>query len=302
MKPLIIGYDPGTTSAVAAIDIHGDLVLQESSKQLSEPDVIDRLIDTGLPVLVASDKEKTPSAVRSLSASLGTELFEPQQDLLRSRKQELAGGENSHERDAEAAARHAFRRNRSRFRKLKREARRTDKQASDIVAQEFLDLAIGTRVDQESRTQSSGVSTENGLRSRIGELEAENQDLREKISELRQGRLDSKVRQEEIRRMERRAVRAAEENQRLRQRLDDKQEEAEQLKQALSQSHESEVVPVFDGGQPAERCVTESRETAQKLRENGVNARHIDEVDGERFADFMVCDDFPELQVEEMMG
>ena len=301
MRPLIVGHDPGTTSAVAAIDIHGDLVLQESSKQLSEPDIIDRLIDTGLPVLVASDKEKTPSAVESLSASLGTELFEPRQDLTRSRKQELGDGANSHERDAEAAARHAFRRNRSRFRKLKRKARSSDNQPSDLVAHEFLGLETGTRVDKESKTQESEGSAENELKSRIGELEAENQDLRERINELKEGRLDSEVRQEEIRHMEQKAVRAAEENQRLRQRLDDKQEEAEQLRQVLKRSQNSEVIPVFSGGQPPDRCVTESKEAAQRLRESGVNARHIEEVEGERLAGFMVCEEFPELEIEEML-
>jgi Uncharacterized conserved protein len=302
VKPLIVGYDPGTTSAVAAIDIRGELVLQESSKQLSEPRTIDQLVNTGLPVLVASDKEKTPSAVESLSSSLGTELFEPQDDLSRSRKQDLGDGDNSHERDAEAAARHAFRRNRSRFRKLKRKARDSDKQPEDLVAREFLGLETGTDTTQHNHTESSGSTTENNLRSRIGELETENQDLREKIDDLKQGRLDSEVRQEEIRRMERKAVRAAGENQRLKQRLDDRREEIEQLRHALTQSQDSEVIPVFDGGQPTDRCVTESRERAQELRENGINARHIDDVDGERLAGFVVCDEFPELKVEEMLG
>nr|EGQ39650.1 MAG: protein of unknown function, DUF460 [Candidatus Nanosalinarum sp. J07AB56] len=301
MKPLIVGYDPGTTSAVAAIDIRGELVLQESSKQLSEPRTIDQLVNTGLPVLVASDKEKTPSAVESLSSSLGTELFEPQDDLSRSRKQDLGDGDNSHERDAEAAARHAFRRNRSRFRKLKRKARDSDKQPEDLVAREFLGLETGADTTQHSHGELRFYHREQPevahrrTRGRKPGSTGENRRSKAGPSRFRgaprgdtphgaQGGAGCR-REPETETASRRQA-----------------EEIEQLRHALTQSQDSEVVPVFDGGQPTDRCVTESRERAQELRENGINARHIDDVDGERLAGFVVCDEFPELKVEEMLG
>ncbi len=105
---LIAGIDPGSTSAVAAFNLEKELVLLKSQRDMRDADIIRELVDHGKPVVIASDKAKTPSKVDRIAGKLGARRFEPETDLERTRKYKLGEGDNSHEIDAVAAARNAF--------------------------------------------------------------------------------------------------------------------------------------------------------------------------------------------------
>jgi len=107
-EPLIVGIDPGNTSAVVALDLDGEEVILESKKEFSQDEIIELLIEKGTPIVVACDKEKMPSTVDKIASSLGARKFVPEDDLSRARKEKLGRGDNSHEKDAYAAAIHAF--------------------------------------------------------------------------------------------------------------------------------------------------------------------------------------------------
>lgn len=117
-EPLIVGIDPGNTSAIAALDLDGELIILESQLEFAPEEIIQRLIEEGKPVVVSCDKKQMPSTVDKIASSLGAEKFIPEQDLSRDRKRKLGKGENSHEKDAHASAMHAFKNLRKQVRKI----------------------------------------------------------------------------------------------------------------------------------------------------------------------------------------
>lgn len=135
-EPLIIGIDPGNTSAIAALDLDGELVLLESRLEFAPEDIIQRAIDVGKPVVVSCDKQKMPSTVEKIASSLGAEKFEPEKDLSRQRKRELGGkGENSHEKDAYASAMHALKDMRKQVRKINEKSRNEEVERHEIAGE-----------------------------------------------------------------------------------------------------------------------------------------------------------------------
>lgn len=107
-KALIVGIDPGNTSAVAALNLDGEIELLESRREFAREKIIEEIIQIGKPVVIASDREELPSNVEKIAQSMGSEKFTPEEDLSSRKKNQLGEGENSHEIDALASAKHAF--------------------------------------------------------------------------------------------------------------------------------------------------------------------------------------------------
>lgn len=107
-KALIVGIDPGNTSAVAALNLDGEIELLESRREFPQEHIIEEIIQIGKPVVIASDREQLPSSVEKIAQSLGSEKFSPEEDLGSQKKKQLGEGDNSHEIDASASAKHAF--------------------------------------------------------------------------------------------------------------------------------------------------------------------------------------------------
>lgn len=136
-EALIAGIDPGSTSAVAAVNLDGEKVLLESRRGLSRSEIIKMLIDAGKPVLIASDTRKMPSNVEKIASSLGAGRFEPDEDMSRRKKQDLGKGENSHEKDAMAAAVNAYRNLQRELKKIDSCASRTSKPRKEVAKNYF---------------------------------------------------------------------------------------------------------------------------------------------------------------------
>ncbi|MEM4156207.1 MAG: DUF460 domain-containing protein [Archaeoglobaceae archaeon] len=120
---LIAGIDPGTTTAVAIMDLGGNLISIRSKKDWNASEVIEFITEHGKPVIVATDKKNPPDFVSKIKASFNAVLHSPKEDLNVDKKRELTSDYkilNDHERDALAAAIDAFNYYKSKFRNIEK--------------------------------------------------------------------------------------------------------------------------------------------------------------------------------------
>jgi predicted RNase H-like nuclease (RuvC/YqgF family) len=118
--PLIVGIDPGTTTAVAVLDTEGNLLSLLSRKNLSRSELSRHISGFGRPVLISSDRRPAPSAVEKIASTFSARLLVPEENLSRRDKDRTARGFvrnessrpdntlNRHERDALASALYAY--------------------------------------------------------------------------------------------------------------------------------------------------------------------------------------------------
>jgi predicted RNase H-like nuclease (RuvC/YqgF family) len=156
--PLIVGIDPGTTMAVAGLDLDGNLVFITSMKNLSRPRLFELIFRHGEPVVIASDKTPLPRFFGRFAAGLDARLFFPRQVMTRkekfleAREFRRARGRawnNMHERDALVAGLTAWKAVRPTIAKIDRRLARaglTDERsrvARDVLARrESIDKSL----------------------------------------------------------------------------------------------------------------------------------------------------------------
>ncbi|MDD1706500.1 MAG: DUF460 domain-containing protein [Methanoregulaceae archaeon] len=122
-RHLIVGIDPGTTTAIAALDLDGNLLYLASSRQMAMSDVIEAIYRVGKPLIIASDVHEMPFSVEKIRRAFNGIAYSPRQDMSVETKHELTAPfqyQNDHERDALAAAMDAFRSYRNKFQNLLR--------------------------------------------------------------------------------------------------------------------------------------------------------------------------------------
>jgi predicted RNase H-like nuclease (RuvC/YqgF family) len=123
IKPryLIVGIDPGTTTAVAALDLDGNLLHLARSRQMNMADVIESLYKVGKPLIIATDVQEMPYSVEKIRRAFSAIAFVPKQDVSVDTKVEMTAPfeyANDHERDALSAALDAYRQYRHKFQNL----------------------------------------------------------------------------------------------------------------------------------------------------------------------------------------
>ena len=105
--PIIVGVDPGTTTAAAAVGLDGTLHATYSSRTDDAGALTRWIIDQGRPLIVAADVARMPETVEKLRRSFDAKGWTPRRDLPVDTKlhrvRDLPYG-NDHERDALAAA------------------------------------------------------------------------------------------------------------------------------------------------------------------------------------------------------
>jgi predicted RNase H-like nuclease (RuvC/YqgF family) len=115
---LIVGIDPGTTTAYAALDLDGTILAIRSSRQLTMADLVEELTRVGRPLVIASDVREMPFSVEKIRRAFSAVAYTPKADISVEAKLEAtrpyAYG-NDHERDALTAALEAARHYRNRF-------------------------------------------------------------------------------------------------------------------------------------------------------------------------------------------
>ncbi len=109
--PVLVGVDPGTTTAVAIVGLDGRVLDVTSSRTADAAEITEWIIERGRPMLVAADVTPMPETVEKLRRSVDAAGWVPESDLPVDEKlhrtQEVSY-DNDHERDAAAAALYAF--------------------------------------------------------------------------------------------------------------------------------------------------------------------------------------------------
>lgn len=201
----IVGIDPGTTTAIAILDLNGNLLGVKSQKNWKLHNVIEYILSFGKPIVIATDKSTPPDYVLKIKAAFNAILYAPKDDLSVEKKKNLASYYkfvNDHERDAIAAAKDAF--NSYKNKLMSVEKRIPAGFDSDKIKAEILKgVPLKDLLKEEKEVVRKGkivheeVSHEDVERKEklIKELEEENKILKDKISELKKEveRLKSKI-------------------------------------------------------------------------------------------------------------
>ncbi|MEK6963869.1 MAG: DUF460 domain-containing protein [Nanoarchaeota archaeon] len=206
MQPLIIGIDPGTTTAYAALTLNGEVVNVESSKRFDLRTLLETVAKHGQPIVVGCDKALVPSFVKRFATKFGARVVRPKQDLTVRDKKAVVGKKpirNDHECDALAAAILSYRKYVSLFEKvdayLQHQGKPQYTEALKIllIKQDTLSVANGLRKllqkplsklnNNDSRPlppASSPTTHVRELQKPIVQLEEQNQQLQEEMSQL----------------------------------------------------------------------------------------------------------------------
>ncbi|MBD3203228.1 DUF460 domain-containing protein [Candidatus Woesearchaeota archaeon] len=209
MKPLIVGIDPGTTSAYAVLDFNFNLVAVDSKRNFPLSEIITSVFHLGDPILVAADKKEIPSLVEDFSRKLGAKTFTPSYDMKKGEKKRMVKVNNfskyvnnAHETDALAAAIYAFKDYRQLIKKIKYTLRKEKKQQlkdkviSIVILEEIsIKKAIDSIVNKKEKTtakitkkRKKQLSLKKELSSeekQILLLKTQNLKLKQKISKLK---------------------------------------------------------------------------------------------------------------------
>jgi predicted RNase H-like nuclease (RuvC/YqgF family) len=108
---VVVGVDPGTTTAVAIVGLDGEVLDVLSTRTADTAAVTEWIVERGRPVVVAADVTPMPETVEKLRRSFDAAGWAPDRDLPIDTKQHRtreAGYDNDHERDAMAAALFAY--------------------------------------------------------------------------------------------------------------------------------------------------------------------------------------------------
>jgi hypothetical protein len=109
VKPIIVGYDPGTTAAIAILDTKGQILLLKSKRSFKQSEIIDLIMGIGKPLMIAGDRHPLPKSVEKLASSLGCKAYRPMKTLSVSEKEKLVNEfagkiKDEHVKDALASA------------------------------------------------------------------------------------------------------------------------------------------------------------------------------------------------------
>ncbi len=107
---VIVGIDPGTTTAAAVVGLDGTVHALYSSRTADPAEVTEWIVEQGRPIIVAADVEPMPETVEKFRRSFDAAGWRPTTDLPVDEKLHRtrdASYDNDHERDALAAALYA---------------------------------------------------------------------------------------------------------------------------------------------------------------------------------------------------
>jgi predicted RNase H-like nuclease (RuvC/YqgF family) len=204
---LIVGIDPGTTTAVAAIDLDGNLMHLKSSRQMNMADVIESLYRVGKPLVIASDVQPMPYSVEKIRRAFSAVPYSPRQDTSVETKMELTEQfpyENDHERDALSAALDAYRQYRNKFQNLVKRVppgHDLDEVRAGVIRGQAVEQVLGEMHAEVPETveETPAVPVDGRHDERVRVLDGMVKRLKSFVAELEEG---IKVRDYEIHRLQ----------------------------------------------------------------------------------------------------
>ncbi len=195
MRYLIVGIDPGTTTAVAIIDLGGNLISVKSQKDWNFSDVVEFIKSHGKPVLIATDKKNPPEFVNKVKAAFNAVLYAPREDLSLDKKRDLTSKYdflNDHERDALASAIDALKNYESKFRNIEKRLPAgfdVERAKAEIIRgmtlKSLFEPQVVEKVERKDEKEVDFLELLEKKDKKIKELKEENEMLRKQIEELR---------------------------------------------------------------------------------------------------------------------
>jgi len=245
---VIVGIDPGTTTAVAVLDLDGNVLDVLSTRTADTAAIIEWIIERGRPILVAADVTPMPETVEKIRRSFDAAGWTPTSDLPVDGKQHRTreeGYENDHERDAMAAALYAFDDHEDQFRRIARKVPpqldRGEVTARVLAAEESVEAVLADLTEDEAESEEESEHSPRELteeereikrlKARIERLEDHVEDLRGTIAEKDERIEEYEVELSEARREERREARERREVSRLERETDRLERELEDARE-----------------------------------------------------------------------
>ncbi|WP_323674207.1 DUF460 domain-containing protein [Halorubellus sp. PRR65] len=262
---VLVGVDPGTTTAVAIVSLDGSVLDVLSTRTADTAAVIEWIVERGRPVLVAADVEPMPNTVEKIRRSFDAAGWIPDSDLPVDEKQHRTreeGYENDHERDALAAALFAFDDHEDQFERVARKTPprldRGEVTARVVAGEESVEAVVedltasdgdgggdddgSEHVERELSAEEKRIRTlerqVERLQGHVEELESAVAEKDDRIEEL-EGELEESRREERRDARERRTVsRLERRNDALERDVDERDERIEELEGKLARLKE----------------------------------------------------------------
>ena len=255
--PVVVGIDPGTTTAAAVVGLDGTVFECFSSRTADTAAVIEWIIERGRPIVIAADVTPIPETVEKFRRSFEAAGWTPTSDLPVDEKLHRtrdASYENDHERDALAAALFAVDAHTDQFERVTQKIppvlNRGEVISRVVAGEESVEAVIR---DLESDPETEETSAEENqpelseeekqirrLQRRVDRLESHVDELNETIDKREETISDYEEKLSEAKREERRKARERREvkqlereNDRLERKLSSLQEEHTSLEDKL---------------------------------------------------------------------
>jgi len=191
---VVVGVDPGTTTAVAVVGLDGEVLDVISTRTADAADVTEWIIERGRPVVVAADVTPMPETVEKLRRSFDAAGWTPERDLpvdVKQHRTREEGYDDDHQRDAMAAAFGAFDHHNDQFDRIAAKVP-PGQEVGPVVArvvagEESVETVLadlrddGSDSDEESDHEPAERSPE---QKRIGQLETQVEQLQSHVERL----------------------------------------------------------------------------------------------------------------------
>jgi len=266
---VIVGIDPGTTTAVAIVGLEGEVLDVWSSRTSDTAEVIEWIVERGRPIIVAADVTPIPETVEKFRRSFDAAGWTPTRDLPIDEKQHRTREhpyENDHQRDAMAAALYALDAHEDQFEriaaKLPPGMDRGEVTARVVAGEESVEAVLRDLRDDEGDSEDDATEHEpreltaeekrikslerqvERLKSHVDTLEGRVEDRDERINEL-ENSLSGARRQErkevrkdrEVSRLERKANRLERERDEAREQVETLEKKVERMKALWKLDH-----------------------------------------------------------------
>jgi predicted RNase H-like nuclease (RuvC/YqgF family) len=227
---VLVGVDPGTTTAVAILDLDGEVLDVLSTRTADTADIVEWIVERGRPLVVAADVTPMPETVEQVRRSFDAAGWTPPSDLPIDEKQHRTrehAYDNDHERDAMAAALEAYDDHADQFRRVDRKVPPgvdTGAVLADVLDGESVETALAARADDDGDDDAATEpdNEPSPEQRRIRDLERQVDRLQDHVEDLEAtaDRKDARIEEleaelDEARREERREARERREVSRL---------------------------------------------------------------------------------------
>ncbi|MCU4926091.1 DUF460 domain-containing protein [Halobacteria archaeon AArc-dxtr1] len=248
---VVVGIDPGTTTAAAIVGLEGEVLDVWSSRTSDTADVIEWLVERGRPIVVAADVTPMPETVEKFRRSFDAAGWTPERDLPIDEKQHRTREyqyDNDHQRDALAAALYARDAHEDQFEriaaKLPPGIDRGEVTARVVAGEESVEAVLTDLTDEdepeeestdhEPRELSAEEKRINSLERQVERLQSHVETLEERVETKDERIADLEAELAVSKREERRQVLKEREVTRLEERADRLEDERDDAREAVA--------------------------------------------------------------------